>query len=62
MKLGQTRKYKLTRSLTLWLYNPAGTILQHLQQTDPPVTCQLRPETLASLPLSTTVSRWVWWL
>lgn len=24
MKLGQTRKYKLTRSLTLLVYNPAG--------------------------------------
>lgn len=50
MKLGQTRKYKRTCSPTLWVYNSAGTVLQHQQQTGPPVTCQQRPETLAKPP------------
>lgn len=50
MKLGQTRKYKRTGSPTLWVYNSAGTVLQHQQQTGPPVTCQQRPETLAMPP------------
>lgn len=48
MKLGQTRKYKLTGSQTLWSRDSAQTILQ--QQSGPPVTCQQGPETLVRPP------------
>lgn len=55
MKLGQTRKYKLTRSLTLLVYDSAGTVPQHRQIHLSPVSKAQRPS--QRLPLSATTSR-----
>lgn len=55
MKLGQTRKYKLTRSLKLLVYDSAGTVPQHRQIHLSPVSKAQRPS--QRLPLSATTSR-----
>lgn len=48
MKPGQTHKYKLPESRTLW-QTAQPSIAQHAQQEDPPVTCSAKGEdTLAA--------------